>query len=120
MSFFRRANPETHVRLSTPDGGDWIELYTDFSKEQVNKIVMAAPNQGDDRSGAMKFVERFFEIAVKDWSMADEKGNPVKPTVAEFRLLANDAAKWIEERLSDHITEYVTKAGDAVEGKASE
>lgn len=120
MGFFRKANPDEIVRVTTPDGEDWIDLYGEFSKEQVNKVVLAAPRGSDDVQGSLSFVERFFEIAVKDWSMTDDKGDKVKPTVKVYRDLANEPAKWIDGVLVEHLQKTIGQQVDELEGKPSE
>ena len=119
MGFFRVANADEVKRIETPDGEDYIELYMEFSKAQINKVILAAPKGQDDVAGGLNFIERFFEVAVADWSMTDDKGNKVKPTVKVYQSLANDAAKWIDEQLAEHLKLTIGKDVEEVEGKPS-
>lgn len=119
MGFFKFANPDEVKRIETPDGEDYLELYVEFSKAQINKVILAAPKGQDDVAGGLNFIERFFEVSVAGWSMTDKDGKPVKPTLDAYRKLHNDAAKWIDEQLAEHLKSTIGKDVEEVEGKPS-
>jgi len=117
MAFFRIADPNETKRIETPDGEDFLELKVEFSKSEINKVILAAPKAQDDIKGGLNFIERFFEVAVTGWSMKDAKGEPVKPSVKVYQELHNDAAKWIDEQLAEHLKSTIGKDVEEVEGK---
>lgn len=117
MSFFRRANESEVERVPTPDGEGFVDLKAEFSKGEVNKIIMNAPKSQDDIAGSLQFIERFAEIAVLDWSMTDEKGNKVPFSIQEYRRLHADAAKWLDQTLAAHLQKTIGKDVEELEGK---
>lgn len=117
MSFFRIANPDEVKRIETPDGEGFLELKVEFSKAEINRVVLAAPKNNEDVKGGLNFIERFAEIAVMGWSMTDDKGNPVKFDIKVYQSLHSDAAKWIDEQLAEHLKATIGKDVEDVEGK---
>lgn len=119
MSFFRVANPAEVKRIETPDGEGFLELKVEFSKSEINKVILAAPKAQDDIKGGLNFIERFAEVAVMGWSMVDDKGAPVKFAIPVYQSLHSEAAKWIDEQLAEHLKATIGKDVDDAEGKPS-
>lgn len=119
MGFFRRADDAEVRRVETPDGEDYVELYGEFSKKKVNQIVSSAPRDGSDLGATMAFVERFFELAVANWSMTDADGAPVPPTVEAYNALSAEPAAWLDKVLIEHLGATIGKQVEDLEGKAS-
>jgi hypothetical protein len=107
MGFFTVANAQDVSRIVAPNGEDWLEIKADFSKSDVNKLMLAAPRSGEDLKVSLDFVDRFFEIAVMGWSMVDEKGEAVKPSLTVYKQLSNEPAKWIDEQLGKALDELL-------------
>jgi hypothetical protein len=116
MGFLRVSNPQEVRRITTPEGDDWIELKADFSKADVNKMIVRAPKTGDDIKSSLDFIDSFFEIAVVNWSLTDDAGNAVKPSLSVYKSLSNDAAKWVDEQLGEAISSLLGKEAEE-EGK---
>lgn len=119
MSFFRKADVSKVARVETPDGQDWVELYAEFSKKQINQIILSSPKSSEDMQASLSFVERFFEIAVKDWSLVDEAGNKVPPTLDAYRDLAAEPSAWLDRVLVEHLQKTVGREVEDLEGKRS-
>lgn len=119
MGFFRRANAEDVIRYTTPDGEDWIDLRKEFSKAEVNKIILSSPKANDDLAGSLSFVERFAEMAVVSWSMVDDKGKEVKFTVEEYKKLAAESSQWLDKTLVEHLQKTIGREVEDQEKKPS-
>lgn len=119
MGFFRRADANEVERYTTPDGEDWVDLRKEFSKSEVNKIITTSPKSNDDIGGSLSFVERFAEMAVVGWSAVNEKGEPIKFTVEEYRKLAASAGQWLDRTLIEHLQKTIGGEVDAKEKKPS-
>lgn len=119
MSFFRKADEGQVKHIATPDGSDWIELYSEFSKKKINQVILSAPKTGEDLHSSLAFIERFFEISVKDWSFVDAQGHKVPPTVENYRELAAEPAGWIDKILVEHLQNTIGRNVEDLEGKDS-
>ena len=119
-SFFRRANREDVKRYTTDDGQDYIEFRAELTKGEVNTILQYVPSGERDLAGGLAFLEAFFELAVVRWSMVDpETGEPVPPSVEEYRNLEATGARWIDEQISTHMGHIMGTTVDEAEGKPS-
>lgn len=119
MGFFRRADLSDLERYETPDGEDWVDLRKEFSKSEVNKIILASPKNNDDIGGSLTFVERFAEMSVAGWSMVDDKGKDVKFSVEEYRKLAAEPGQWLDRTLIEHLQKTIGGEVDKLEKKPS-
>ena len=116
---FRRANRQETVRYTTPDGEDFIELRAELTKGEVNDILKRAPRGESDVDAGVEFIETFFARTVVSWSATDEEGNPIPPTVEEYRDLEASAGQWIDKQLGQHLNKVIGQEVDALEGKPS-
>ena len=107
MGFFRRASIDDVIRYTTPDGEDWVDLRKEFSKAEVNKIILSSPKNNEDLAGSLSFIERFAETAVVAWSMVDDKGKEVKFSLDEYRKLAAEASQWLDRQLIEHLQKSI-------------
>ena len=102
MSVFRKANPQDVIRYTHPNGEDWIEFRSDFSKREVTKLMGKAPQVRDGESvklsEAMGFQEEFFVLAASAWS-----GGAGRPTRDDYNDLPVAEAKWVDEVLGNHF-----------------
>lgn len=117
MGFFRRADANDVHRYETPDAEDWVDLRKEFSKAEVNKIILSSPKDNSDIGGSLSFVERFAEMAVVGWSMVDDKGKEVKFTVDEYRKLAAEPGQWLDRTLIEHLQKTIGGDVDKMEKK---
>jgi hypothetical protein len=117
MDFFRVANNEDVKRIITPGGEGFLDLKGEFSKGEVNKIIINAPKDTTDVAGSLSFIERFAEIAILDWSFKDKEGKPVKFSLKVYRELAAPVAKWLDAQLGEHLQSTIGKDVEEVEGK---
>lgn len=118
MSFLRKRNPNEVLVINHPeDEATFITLKAEFSKGDANSLVLSSPKDVEDRAGALSFVESLFALAVIDWSMEDEEGVRVKPTVEAYRELTVEAGSWVDEVLGEHISRTLGKYVEEAEGK---
>lgn len=117
MSFLRLANPKEYDKVFTEDGEDWVLLKKELNKGDVNKVIINAPTNEEDRAGALNFAERFAEIAIVDWSVLDENEKKVTFSAAKYRELTFEAAKWLDKVLGDHLKATIGADVEELEGK---
>lgn len=118
MAKFRFANTEDVVRYSDEDG-DYIDLRAELTKAEANKIMGLAPSGERDIEGGLAFLERFFQMTIRGWSMQDEEGNPVLPTVEAYRRLEAGGARQIDEWLGQHLQKTLGNEVEKLEGESS-
>lgn len=146
MGFLKKVNKKETIRYETEDGEDFIELRAGLTKGEVNQIMLVAPTQNTkpvldedgvpktdelgnpimvsvdpkaDMEGGLKFLERFLEVCLVAWSMTDEDGNPVAPSVAAYRELSPEAGAWVDGELNKHISTVMGRRTASIEGKPS-
>ena len=118
MSLFRFANAEEVTRYTTEDGQDWIEFRSELRKDEVNKLLGRAPTGDRDIEGGLEFLEHFFRIATVRWSMVDDGGNAVAPTVEVYRALEARGARQIDEWIGQHMRKTVGTEVEEMEGES--
>ena len=146
MGFLKKVNKKETIRYETEDGEDFIDLRAGLTKGEVNQIMLAAPTQNTkpvldddgvplkddmgnpvlvpadpkaDMEGGLKFLERFLDVCLTGWSMTDEDGNPVPPSVEAYRELSPEAGAWVDGELNKHIQTVMGRRTADVEGKPS-
>lgn len=122
MSKLLRRASQTDVRRveHSDDPETWITFRAEFSKGDMNQLALVAPSNQEDRQGQLNFLEGWFKLAVMDWSLEDDDGNRLKPSVTEYRELSLEAGKWVDEELGKHIETLVGKEQAEEEKKLSE
>lgn len=118
--FFKLARIDETTRYHTPDGDDYIDLRAELSKAEANQILSASPTGERDIEGGLAFFEHFFQKTCVGWSMTDDEGHPVKPTVEAYRSLEASAARWIDEQLGVHLNKTLGARVEDLEGKSSD
>jgi hypothetical protein len=116
MSVFRKTNPQDVIRYSHPNGEDWIEFRSDFSKREATKLMGKAPQVREGEpvklTEAMGFQEEFFVMAASAWS-----GGPGRPTRDDYLDLPVDVAKWVDDSLGQHFKATIGAQVDDEEKK---
>ena len=102
MPLLRKANT-VPKKIELDDEGSYIEVSTEISKGDFNRLVEVMPDAVDEADGisplqGIKLMSDFFEVFVKGWSL-DE---PV--TVDAYLALPKDAADAIDTKLMEHFT----------------
>lgn len=120
-SLFKRADlgaTDTYTFGEDGDGQDFIRVRSSLSKGEANAILGAAPTGERDIQGGLKFLEMFFEKVVVEWSLTDEKGKPVQPTIEEYRGMDASGARLIEEKLAQHLNKVLGREIEKAEGES--
>lgn len=124
MSLFRRADrgaTETYYfgDEALGDERDYIRVRASLSKGEANDILSQAPTGERDIKGGLAFLENFFTKVIVEWSMKDEEGEPIPPTLEEYRSMEAAGARMIEEKLSQHLNKLIGREVEKAEGESS-
>lgn len=86
---------------------DFIDVKVDLSKRDFNRLVTALPTDigetGLTPEAAESFTAFLFEAFVVGWSVTDDAGNPVLPTLETYYNLTRDGATLIDNALIEHF-----------------
>lgn len=115
---FQKVNKDERVRYETDDGEDYIEVRADMTKGEANELYAFAPVGDRDFAGSTQFAEKFIELMLVGWSMTDENGIEVEPTIEEYRNLSVAAGKWIDTKMGDHMRKILGTEAQELEGEA--
>lgn len=118
--FFKKARTEEVTRYDAPGGEDWMDFRAEFTKDQSNAILSEAPSGERDLRGGFHFFEVFFRYAIKGWSFTDEEDSPVAPTVENYLQLEAGAARWVDEKIAEHVQKTLGAKVEELEGKSSD
>lgn len=116
MPLLRRAN-SIPKKIELDDEGSYIEVSTEITKGEFNKLIEVMPNVSDEEGAEVSPVEGirlmtdFFNVFVKGWSL------DVKPSVEEYLSLPKEAGDAIDSALMEH---FVSLNPGAAERKKSE
>jgi hypothetical protein len=107
-------NDTTRIEL---DETDYLEVRADISKNDFNNLIKKMPQDIDADKGftpgqATDFGVALFDTLVLGWSLQDEKGKDVKPTVDMYLALSREAADEIDRRLAEHFQSLTPKKDD--------
>lgn len=96
----RLAKSET-TKIDLGDG-DYIEVVTDVSKRDFNRLIAAMPQDVDEKKGltptqGTQFQVALFEILVRGWSL------DVAPTSDEYLNLDRASADAVDAKLVEHF-----------------
>jgi hypothetical protein len=94
---------------------DFIVVREDISRRAFTKLLMKLPQgteaaEGIDFATATSFAEGLFDAFVVEWSVEDEKGKNVKPTLDNYNLLSREAATAIDTAVTGHFNSLTPDA----------
>lgn len=119
--FFKKARSTATIKYFLGEGeDDYIELRSELSKAEANKILANSPTGERDIAAGLAFYEYFFSQTIVSWTYTDEEGDPVAPTVEAYRELRADLAKVIDEKLVTHLGVTLGTKVEELEGKLSD
>lgn len=101
------------------DDRDYIRVRSSLTKGEANEILSTAPTQERDIKGGLAFLERFFKEVVIEWSLKDEEGVPIPPTVENYRNMEAAGARLIEDKLGQHLNKLIGREVEKAEGESS-
>lgn len=107
MSLLRLANKATK-RITLEGGEDYIDVKVDISKRDFNRLIQVLPTDANGDVGfspdvAENFTTFLFETLVVGWSLVDDAGNPVLPTLETYYNLSRDGALAIDSAVIEHF-----------------
>jgi hypothetical protein len=101
------------------DERDFIRVRSSLTKGESNEILSIAPTQERDLKGGFAFLEKFFKEVIVEWSLTDEEGAPLPPTVENYRNMDAAGARLIEEKLGQHLNKLIGREVEKAEGESS-
>jgi hypothetical protein len=116
-NLLRIANTEETRRYYTDDEQDFIDLRAQLTKKQANNLLRFAPRKEDDLDGGLRFISKAFDDLIVGWSLVDEKGKMVEPTVAVYESLDASGASWIDRKVGEHLRVLLGVEAEQAEGK---
>lgn len=114
MALLRLASKETK-RIALEGGdNDYIEVKTDVSKRDFNRLLQVIPNIEDGLTPATMsdFTDFLFDLLVVGWSLVDENGAPVPTTLENYNELSRDAALAVDAALVEHFNSLTPGDGE--------
>lgn len=121
MSRLKRANREAVSRYE--EDGDFLVCRKELTRGEMMKLFRVFPQQSEeskpDLEAIATFMEEFFDIVVRDWSLEDEEGNKILPTVEAYRDLEAAGGIWVDQQLQKHIKEVMGTKDQDIEGEVT-
>ena len=108
MGRLKRANREAKVRYE--EDGDYLVCRKELTRGEMTRLFRLLPQNISNEEGTTPdigavsdFMEEFFIIAVRDWSMVDEDDNKILPTIEAYRELEAQGGLWVDQKLQAHL-----------------
>lgn len=112
--YYEEYDEDDKVIEGTRDEETWVELQGQLSKRQANGILRFAPKEGDGNDVGFRFIGKAFDELIVGWSLYDEEGNMIPPTVDVYENLDSGAATWIDRVVTRHLSDALgTKSKNA-------
>lgn len=89
--------------VTATDNETWLDLQAEMSKKQANGILRFAPREDGDIDSGLRFLEKAFSDLIVGWSLEDEDGNQVPPSLAVYEQLDASGASWIDRTVGKHL-----------------
>lgn len=115
--FLRLANTEETKRYTHDNGEDYLDLRAQITKKEANALIKFAPRKDEDLDGGLRFLEKAFGDLIVGWSLEDEEGNPIKPSIQVYEQLESSAASWIDRTVGQHLRGVFGNDAEEAEGK---
>jgi hypothetical protein len=116
----RLANKEKTVRYEN-DKGEWILVRGEITKKEHMDLTRELNPSAESRTVGdfYDMFEKFFQLVMLDWSLVDEKDNPMPPTLQLYYDLNTESAGQIDEWLNKHMQEKFGREVEELEGEAT-
>jgi len=118
--YYEELDDEGNVVEGSRDEETWIDLQGQLTKKQANKILRFAPREDGDIDAGLRFLEAAFKDLIKGWSLFDEDGIMIHPTVQVYEQLDASAASWIDRVVGKHLRKAFNSDAADAEKKPSE
>ena len=119
-SKFKKADKEAVINHTFGEGeedSDFLRVRASLSKAEANALMKHVPTEARDLEGYTNLLERLFEAVVVAWSM-EEDGEPVAPTVENYREMDAEGAALIDEKLRDVLSGLFGTKTEKLEGES--
>jgi hypothetical protein len=122
MRLLRLASKETKRLYLDDSQEDWVEVKVDLSERDFNSLLRGLPGEFNSETGLTPaqsddYASFVFEALVTGWSLEDENGQPVSPTLDVYHELSSEASNVIDRVVVEHFNSLTP---DADERKKSE
>lgn len=99
------------------DDETWIDLQANMTKKQANGILRFAPREDGDIDAGLRFLERAFSDLIVGWSLVNEEGVMIPPSIQVYEQLEASAASWIDRTVGKHLRSAFGNAAENAEKK---
>lgn len=123
MGRLKRANREAYERYE--EDGDFVVLRKELTRGEMTRLFRLLPQNVSEEGaptdiGAVsRFMEELFEVCIRDWSMEDDDGNKVLPTLEAYRELEASGGLWVDQKLQEHLPVVMGTKTDDIEGEVT-
>ncbi len=98
---------------------DWIRVRSSITNAEAHQLLGKAPTGERDLIGGFEFIERVFDKVIVAWSLTDKNGDPLAPTVENFRTMDAAGARHIEDKVAQHLSRLLGREVEKLEGESS-
>lgn len=119
---WRKANREKTQEFRTEDGDNYIVLRDSLTKSEANHLTEFAPSADDPSKNAKAagMLEEAFKVLVIDWSLEEDNGEKILPTIDAYREMEAAPARWVDEQVMKQMSKLMGIEVQETEGKLSE
>jgi hypothetical protein len=123
MGRLKRANREAVERYE--EDGDFLVCRKELTRGEMTKLFRLLPQNAStegaapDLEAVSNFMEEFFDIVVRDWSMEDDEGNKILPTREAYIDLEASGGLWVDNKLQGHLSLVMGNKSSDIEGEVT-
>lgn len=118
--FLRLAKTDDVKRYFYEDTDEYIELRTEITKKEATGLLKFAPKEEGDIEAGFRFIGRAFRDLIVGWSLKDDDGNPIEPSLEVYEQLGAAPANWIDRTVGRHLRGVLGVEAEEAEGKLDE
>ena len=122
MAKWGRADTQATKTIMHDDGENFIVVRTNLTKAEANRLMEHSPTREDVDNRMIKtieLIEASMEVFVTDWSVEDDDGNKIVPTIASYRELPASIGAWIDQQVQKEVSVAMGVDVEEAEGKPS-
>lgn len=115
--YYEDFDEDDNVIEGTRDDETWVDLQNRLSKRQANNLLRFAPREDGDIEGGLRFMEKACSDLITGWSLYDDDGNMIPPSVQVYEQLDAEAAGWLDRVVGKHLRSALGGKAEAAEKK---
>jgi hypothetical protein len=116
-NFLRIANEDESRRYFYNDTEEFIDLRAEMSKKSASALLKFAPRKEDDLDGGLRFIAKAFKDLILGWSLTDDEGKAIAPSIEVYDKLDAASAQWIDRTVGNHLRVVLGTEAEEAEKK---